>query len=312
MTQYLFIFSAAAFSYCIICLVLLHIFRKHIKLTERLKSISAKEAEEGDIPVRETKRGLIKVPKYFVPEGLKNSISLSGLDIRVDDFVFLWIFLTLVPGILLYMLTGKTVMALLCAAGFGFFPMALLKILGNRQKKEFEKQLSDALTIISNALRAGNSLPQALLSVTETLPDPINREFLSAVREVRLGAPVTDALKGVAERMSSKDLELLITAVEVQERVGGNLAEIMDTISGTIRDRLKLKRSIGAMTAQGKISGVVVGCLPMALLLIVSIMSPGYMDPLFESDTGKIILVICAVMETAGFFIIRKIVNVKM
>lgn len=314
MMLYVFLISLAVFVYALVTLFLNRVFRKKLRITERLIGIKNMESDEDAALLEEKsmKKGWIRIPKYFVPEGLKSAIRLSGLAIRVDDFVFLWIFIVLVPPSFLYMVLGKTVLSILTAVVLALAPVILLKVLGNNQKKEFEKQLGDALTIISNALRAGHSLPQALVSVTETLPDPINREFLTASREIRLGSTVTEALRGVAGRMESKDLGLLITAVEVQQRVGGNLSEIMDTISKTIRDRMTLKRNVGSMTAQGKISGIVVGLLPVILLVVVSVLTPGYMDPLFETTIGKVILLVCVIMEGVGYMIIMKTVNVKL
>lgn len=314
MMLYVFLISLAVFVYALVTLFLNRVFRKKLRITERLIGIKNMESDEDAALLEEKsmKKGWIRIPKYFVPEGLKSAIRLSGLAIRVDDFVFLWIFIVLVPPSFLYMVLGKTVLSILTAVVLALVPVILLKVLGNNQKKEFEKQLGDALTIISNALRAGHSLPQALVSVTETLPDPINREFLTASREIRLGSTVTEALRGVAGRMESKDLGLLITAVEVQQRVGGNLSEIMDTISKTIRDRMTLKRNVGSMTAQGKISGIVVGLLPVILLVVVSVLTPGYMDPLFETTIGKVILLVCVIMEGVGYMIIMKTVNVKL
>lgn len=312
MTQTVFFISLALFLYLVWLLVLGAMFRKQVNLAERLEGIRHDEQEDELLVEKEPKKGLIRIPKVFVPEKLREMLRLSGLDIRVDDFVFLWVFMVLVPGSLVFVLLGKAVLAVLLAALMTVFPIFLLWFLANRQKKIFENQLGDALTIISNALRAGHSLPQSLLSVTETLPDPINREFLQASREIRLGSTVVEALGGVSERMASKDLGLLITAIEVQQRVGGNLSEIMDTISKTIRDRMNLKRTVGSMTAQGKTSGLVVGLLPLILIVVVNIMSPGYIDPLFESSIGKIILGAGAVMEVVGYLIIFKMVNVKM
>ena len=314
MMLYVFLISLAVFVYALVTLFLNRVFRKKLRITERLIGIKNMESDEDAALLEEKsmKKGWIRIPKYFVPEGLKSAIRLSGLAIRVDDFVFLWIFIVLVPPSFLYMVLGKTVLSILTAVVLALVPVILLKVLGNNQKKEFEKQLGDALTIISNALRAGHSLPQALVSVTETLPDPINREFLTASREIRLGSTVTEALREVAGRMESKDLGLLITAVEVQQRVGGNLSEIMDTISKTIRDRMTLKRNVGSMTAQGKISGIVVGLLPVILLVVVSVLTPGYMDPLFETTIGKVILLVCVIMEGVGYMIIMKTVNVKL
>ena len=116
----------------------------------------------------------------------------------------------------------------------------------------------------------------------------------------------------IADKMKSMDLKLLTTAVVVQQKVGGNLSEIMDTIAQTVRDRQAVARMVKTITAQGRISGIVVGALPIFLLIAITMLNAAYMNPLFKTDLGRIILVICAVMEISGFLIIMKIVDVKL
>ena len=182
----------------------------------------------------------------------------------------------------------------------------------SRRRAIFEAQLGDALMILSNALKAGFSFQQALGSVSRNLPDPIGGEFAVAVREQQLGADLETTLMSIADKMKSMDLKLLTTAVVVQQKVGGNLSEIMDTIAQTVRDRQAVARMVKTITAQGRISGIVVGALPIFLLIAITMLNAAYMNPLFKTDLGRIILVICAVMEISGFLIIMKIVDVKL
>ena len=146
-------------------------------------------------------------------------------------------------------------------------------------------------------------------SVCRDMPEPISQEFNRAVREMKMGTSLEDALTAVSERMSNLDMQLLTSAVMVQRKVGGNLAEILDNISDTIRARIKLRRNIRTLTAQGRFSGYIVGLLPVASFVLISIYNPSYLTIYFTTMLGAIILVIAAVLEVTAFLIIRKMVN---
>ncbi|WP_349773182.1 type II secretion system F family protein [Lacrimispora xylanisolvens] len=148
-------------------------------------------------------------------------------------------------------------------------------------------------------------------NVSGDLADPIGGELNTIVRELKLGAELEQSFLIVADRMKSDDLKLLTTAVIIQQRVGGNLAEILDIISQTIRDRLTIKRTIKTLTAQGRITGQVIGALPVLLLLALSFANPQYISPLFSSLPGRFLLILGGGMEILGFLIINKIVDIK-
>jgi tight adherence protein B len=175
----------------------------------------------------------------------------------------------------------------------------------------FDKQLIDALAIIGNCLRAGFSFNQAIESIAQEMPDPIAKEFAKTIREIRLGFPMEKALINMMERLDNNDLELIVSAVLIQRQVGGNLSEILDTIANTIKDRLKIKGEIKVLTATGRTSGMVVGMLPVFLMGVLMVINPGYVSMFFNSNIGIAMLIFAAIMETTGFLIVKKIVNVK-
>lgn len=205
------------------------------------------------------------------------------------------------------------------AAVAGFFvPRYWLNRRKGKRLKAFNSSLADTITLISNALRSGSSFLQAIeLVVRETQP-PISTEFNRVIREVNLGLPFEGALANMVRRVKSDDLELMTTAISIQHQVGGNLAEILDSIAFTIRERVRIKGEIRTLTAQQRMSGYLVGFLPIGLVGVLMVIAPTFMDPMFRKPpevmgmpAGTIILALGGIMMAIGFFFIRKIVNIE-
>ena len=182
----------------------------------------------------------------------------------------------------------------------------------------FNKQLPDTITLIANALRAGSSFLQAIELVVRESRPPISTEFGRVIREVNLGLPFEQALENMVRRVRSDDLELMATAISIQHQVGGNLAEILDSIAYTIRERVRIKGEIRTLTAQQRLSGYVVGFLPIALAGFLFVAAPGFMDPMFLNPpavlglpAGVVILIFGGFMMFIGFMFIRKIVDIE-
>ena len=186
-----------------------------------------------------------------------------------------------------------------------------------RRLNAFNDHLADTITLVANALRAGASFLQAIeLVVRETQP-PVSTEFNRVIREVNLGLPFEQALANMVRRVRSDDLELMTTAITIQHQVGGNLAEILDSIAYTIRERIRIKGEIRTLTAQQRMSGYVVAGLPIFLVVILSIIAPKFMEPMFGEPfivgipVGVIVLAIGGIMMLVGFLAIRKIVDIE-
>ena len=182
----------------------------------------------------------------------------------------------------------------------------------------FNKQLPDTITLIANALRAGSSFLQAIELVVRESRPPISTEFGRVIREVNLGLPFEQALENMVRRVRSDDLELMATAISIQHQVGGNLAEILDSIAYTIRERVRIKGEIRTLTAQQRLSGYVVGFLPIALAGFLFIAAPDFMEPMFVNPpavlglpAGVVILIFGGFMMFIGFMLIRKIVDIE-
>jgi tight adherence protein B len=193
----------------------------------------------------------------------------------------------------------------------GFFaPDLFVKYRTGRRLKAFNEQLGDTIGLLANSLRSGYSLLQSMELVSRESTDPIGAEFKRVVREVGLGLSPQDALQNLLRRMPSDDLDLMITAINIQYEVGGNLAQILDTISHTIRERVRIKGEIQVLTAQGRVSGYIISALPLLIGVFISIVNPTYMNTLWAFPW--IILPVCGfILMAVGFFTIMKIVNIE-
>jgi tight adherence protein B len=255
---------------------------------------------------------------------LARDIARADLKLKPSEFLAIWaasivgipllfiVFSLGLPGL-------RHPLALLFGAFFGFMLPRLW--LGRRKSGRlgaFNKNLPDTITLIGNALRAGSSFLQAIELVVRESRPPISTEFGRVIREVNLGLPFETALENMVRRVRSDDLELMATAISIQHTVGGNLAEILDSISFTIRERVRIKGEIRTLTAQQRLSGYVVGLLPIALAGFLFLAAPHFMDPMFQNPpgilglpAGVVILAFGGFMMFIGFMLIRKIVDIE-
>ncbi len=255
---------------------------------------------------------------------LARELARADLKLKVSEFLVLWA--ASIVGIpLLFLLFSVALPALgsplvlLAGALLGFL---LPRFWLNRRKASrlnaFNKQLPDTITLIANALRAGSSFLQAVeLVVRETRP-PVSTEFSRVIREVNLGLPFEQAMENMVRRVRSDDLELMATAISIQHTVGGNLAEILDSIAFTIRERVRIKGEIRVLTAQQRLSGYVVGFLPFGLAGFIFVAAPSFFEPMFDPavsigglPAGIIILGLGLVSMFTGFMLIRRIVDIE-
>lgn len=205
--------------------------------------------------------------------------------------------------------------ALVGAIILSFVPNFYLGFQAGRRVNAFNNQLGDTITMMANALRGGYSFLQTLDLVAREAPQPMSAEFRRVVQEVGLGRTTEEGLQNLLRRMPSDDLELLITAVNIQMEVGGNLAQILDTIGHTIRERVRIKGEIKTLTAQGRISAWVITGLPVGLAIFISMVNPGYMAPIFTigppPEQWCCLPLTAGVMIIIGFFVIMKIIDIE-
>lgn len=214
-------------------------------------------------------------------------------------------------GLITFLVTLKGAMFFAGALAGILMGLALLGLRIRRRRKKFTNQLGDMLTMVANALRAGFSFMQAFELIAREMDAPMGREVQLVVNEVNLGNTLESALDNMQRRVVSPDFELVVTAVLIQRQVGGDLASILDTISETIAERVRMRREVMALTAQGRASAMVVGLVPIALAGALSIFNPNYLKPLIETDMGHMFIIAAVVLELIGVLIIRRIVDIK-
>jgi tight adherence protein B len=210
-------------------------------------------------------------------------------------------------------------LALVVAAIVGYLAPRIY--VGRRQSsrlKAFNAGLAETVVLVANALRAGSSLLQSFELVSRETRPPLSTEFGRVVREVSIGLSLEQALNNLVERVRSDDLELLATAIAIQYQVGGNLSEILETIAFTIRERVRIKGEIRTLTAQQRLSGYIVGFLPVGILAILMVVAPKFINPMFEKPPelfglplGVLLLGTGGVMMGIGFILIRRIVDIE-
>ena len=188
---------------------------------------------------------------------------------------------------------------------------AYARWLNARYVQKFNEQLTDALGTMSNALRAGFSISQAFESVADADLHPISDEFALLLQQLRVGMSFDDALASMEKRINSDDLTLVVTAIDIARKTGGNLTEIFDSISETIRGRMRIERKVRTLTAQGRLQGLIVSLMPFLLCIVMTVMKPGIMIPFLTSLNGIVCLLVASVMVLIGWLIIRKIVTIK-
>lgn len=196
-------------------------------------------------------------------------------------------------------------------AGVGFFaPAASINYYRKARIRKFNTQLVEALQQMSNALKAGLTFAQAIEAIAREANPPLQQEFGLFVKEVKLGVTLDDALMNMAKRVGSDDLELVATSTNIARSLGGNMSEMFETISGTIRERFRLEGKIDAVTSQGRMQGWIVASMPIVLGMVLNYMRPDLMEPMFDHIFGYLLIAGIALMETIGILLIRKIVNI--
>jgi tight adherence protein B len=255
---------------------------------------------------------------------LARDIARADLRLKVSEYLMIWAGVTVgVPLVMLLLSVAiaglRNPVVLLVGLFVGFMlPRFWLGRRKSGRLNGFNKQLPDTITLIANALRAGSSFLQAIELVVRESHPPISTEFGRVIREVNLGLSFEVALENMVRRVRSDDLELMATAISIQHTVGGNLAEILDSIAFTIRERVRIKGEIRTLTAQQRMSGYVVGFLPIALAGFLFVAAPGFMQPMFDNRIavgglpgGVIILAVGGFAMFMGFMFIRKIVDIE-
>jgi tight adherence protein B len=250
------------------------------------------------------------IPKTAYLEKIRVKLLQSYIKMKPEEFISMSFLSAFLVGLLLY-LTFSNIIGFALGALIGYkIPDLFINSIKKKRGKLLNSQLPQALSVISNGLRAGFSFPQAMGVASKELESPIADEFAKVLRDNSLGKPMEEALDNLNKRNDDEDLDMFITALLIQRQVGGNLSEVLDTISETIRERVKLRGEVSTLTAQGKFSALVISLLPVGIALALSMINPGYINLLFTNILGVILVVMAVVMQIIGIYIMSKMVNI--
>lgn len=235
----------------------------------------------------------------------------SGLSISLPNFLIIITGLALTGIIVTYFLTRSLLISIPTGIALAAIPFFYIEYKKREREIKFTELFPDALTMISRSMRSGHSFTSAIELVGTEVADPVGGLFKTAYDQQLLGLRINDTLNNLNNRIDSIDLRFFTTAVAINSEVGGNFAEILDTLAGTIRERIKIRRQLRVYTAQARMSGYILAVLPIIMFFVMNIMIPGYQRTLLENDKGIILLIAVAVLQIIGFLVIRRIINIR-
>lgn len=280
--------------------------------------------QEPDLPVDEAERRARsniltnwitkRVETTDFGEGISRDLARADIKLKTGEYVGLIVISSLLTGVFGYFFGGASIIFALIGFVFGMFiPRIFVRRQQGLRLRKFNDQLPDMLNLMVNGLRTGFSALQAMEAVSRELPSPISDEFRRVVQEMQLGVPMEAALRNLQRRITSDDLDLAVTAINIQREVGGNLAEILDTISYTVRERIRIQGEIRSVTAQVAYSGRFLSLMPIFLGLALWGLNRDYMMQFFEEPAicGTLMLGTAAIMLVIGYFVLNKIGQIE-
>lgn len=286
------------------------------ELKRRLRQMAGKG--QRDLPeglaseiTRETApldRLLSRLP---LTRGLDRKLDHAGLHLSVTAFVAITLALALAFAAVAVFATKRAISGLPAAAVAHLFTLIFLRVRTLRRVDRFTEFFPEALTMIARSLRAGHSFNTSIQLVGQEIPDPVGELFKTAYDQQMLGLRITDGLTNLNERIESLDLRFFTTIVSINTEIGGNLAEVLEKLALTIRERLRIRRQVRVYTAQGRMSGYVLGALPVVAFILFNIMNPAYESALVKEPLGIYALVLAGCLQLMGLLVIRQIIKIK-
>jgi tight adherence protein B len=256
-----------------------------------------------------------RVAKSSLGDQIAKNLARADLKFKPGEFLATFVISGFTVGMLVWFISGRDLIGGIIGIILGLaLPMFYMRRQQGQRLIKFDVQLPDMLNLMVNGLRAGYSTMQAMEAVSKEMPSPICDEFRRVVQEMQLGVPMEKALDNLLRRIPSPDLDLLITAINVQREVGGNLAEILDTISFTIRERVRIKGEIRVLTTQTMYSGKMLSLMPVAVILVLYFINREYMMEFFKPDAGVcgfIALGLAALLIISGYFTMQKLSKIE-
>ncbi len=275
---------------------------------ESLERYSAPHAESA-VPIALREQGSAWA------ERTRSQLERSGLALKLHEYVALRVLVALIAFVVVLAIGNGHALAFLLGIGAGIvgymLPAFYVNMRITRQLRRFNDQLADMLTMVSNSLRAGFGLLQGIDLAAEQSQPPMSTELRHLLRDTRMGASIETALESMGERVGSYDMDVVITAILIQRSVGSNLSEVLDTVAHTIRERARIQGEINTLTAQKKLSGLIIGLMPPAFVVMMLLVSFEYMSALFTDPLGRFLLIVAIVLDIVGILIIKRIVSVE-
>ncbi|MFA7338987.1 MAG: type II secretion system F family protein [Candidatus Obscuribacterales bacterium] len=275
------------------------------------KNTSSKSASSLFVSILKPKVVIPRFARLSAPRWLVRLVEQSAIAMSVSDFVLVLFACALVPGLTAYIFAVPELICLALSLVCCSLPMIYIAVLATRKRTKFIEQLPDAIDLMVSVLRTGHSVAQAVRSVGKESAQPLGEEFSQILQRINLGQPFGEALSSTVAKYKSDELDLIRRAITIQAEVGGSLAELLEKTNLTLRQRLKLKRQVRVLTSQSRLTGIIVGLLPLMLGSALEFLSPGYLEPLFTSDLGRMLLALAVVLEVVGIVLINKMTEVK-
>ena len=239
-------------------------------------------------------------------------LEAASVPMRTPEWLIVHIGAAVGLSLLFLLISGGTLIATALGLVLGLtLPWGFLLVRQGRRERAFLAQLPDTLQMLAGSLQAGYSLPQALDTVVREGQPPMSVEFNRALVESRLGMPVEDALEGIGRRLASQDFSWVVMAVRIQRDVGGNLAELLVTVADTLRERERLRRQVNVLSAEGRLSGWILGGLPVVFFVYLAVANPTYLGPMWSTPLGIGMMILAVVLLSVGAFWLTRVIKVE-
>ena len=252
--------------------------------------------------------GSILGKRYY--QKLQTSLVRSGLPLKVEELVLINLVSIMIMAFLGFLIFNNLLLVLLLGIVGFFLPGVWVNLARKKRTKKIEEQLLNATVLLASSLRAGHSFLQSLELVSRESPPPLADEFAKVIRETKIGTTVEEALENLVYRIDSKDIEMVVTGVLIQRVVGGNLAEVLDSIAYTIDKRIKTKAKIKALTAQPRLSAIIISLLPIVLAIFIYLRKPEFLKILITDPSGKMLLLYGSISFIIGVLLLQKVVDI--
>jgi len=287
------------------------------KIRKRLKTFSSRKNKDGHPDILQKKllsdvpflnKILLRIPG---PQRLDRFLQQANAQYRLGVFILLTIILALTGFFAGVLITGNYTLSIVIAPALAGIPFFYLCQKKKKRMEKFQRQLPEGLELIARSLKAGHSFPSGMKLAADEFDDPLGPEFDETLNEINFGVSVPDALKNLTDRIDCPDLKFFVISVILQRETGGNLAEIIESLSYIIRERFKLYGKVKILAAEGKLSAIILVAIPFLLIIILRFINPDYINTLLSEPAGRIMSGIAACMMVMGILVMKKMVNIK-